>query len=37
MGSGTARTISTGHCHLGTRAEVFDAELHAAQEALTAL
>jgi hypothetical protein len=37
VGNGTARRISAGHCHLGTRAEVFDAELHAAQEALAAL
>jgi hypothetical protein len=37
VGNGTARKISAGHCHLGTRAEVFDAELHTAQKALTAL
>jgi hypothetical protein len=37
VGNGTACRISADHCHLGTRAEVFDAELHAAQEALTAL
>jgi ribonuclease HI len=37
VGNGVARRISAGHCHLGTRAEVFDAELHATQEALTAL
>jgi ribonuclease HI len=37
VGNGVARRISAGHCHLGTRAEVFDAELHAAQEALTTL
>jgi hypothetical protein len=24
-----------GHCHLGNRAEVYDAELHAVQEAVT--
>jgi hypothetical protein len=37
VGNGVAREIWAGHCHLGTRAEVFDAELHAAQEALTTL
>jgi ribonuclease HI len=37
VGNGVARRISAGHCHLGTRAEVFDAELQAAQEALTTL
>jgi ribonuclease HI len=37
VGNGTARRILADHCHLGTRAEVFDAELHAAQEALIAL
>jgi ribonuclease HI len=37
VGNGIARRISAGHCHLGTRAEVFDAELHAAQEALVVL
>jgi ribonuclease HI len=37
VGNGVARRISAGHCHLGTRAEVFDAELHAAQEALNTL
>jgi ribonuclease HI len=39
VGNGTASRLSADHCHLGTRAEVFDAELHAAQEAraLTAL
>jgi ribonuclease HI len=37
VGNGVARRISASHCHLGTRAEVFDAELHAAQEALTTL
>jgi hypothetical protein len=37
VGNGVARRISAGHCHLGTRAEVFDAELHATQEALTTL
>jgi hypothetical protein len=35
--NGVARKIQAGHCHLGTRAEVFDAELHAAQEALDML
>jgi hypothetical protein len=37
VGNGVARRISAGHCHLGTRAEVFDVELHATQEALTTL
>jgi ribonuclease HI len=37
VGNGVARRISAGHCHLGTRAEVFDAGLHAAQEALATL
>jgi hypothetical protein len=34
VGNGTARKIQTGHCHLGSRAEVYDPELHATQEAL---
>jgi ribonuclease HI len=37
VGSRVARKVASGHCHLGTRAEVYDAELHAVQEALTAL
>jgi hypothetical protein len=37
VGNGVARRISASHCHLDTHAEVFDAELHAAQEALTTL
>jgi ribonuclease HI len=37
VGNGIAQRISADHCHLGTRAKVSDAELHAAQEALSAL
>jgi hypothetical protein len=37
VGNGIVRRIPAGHCHLGNRVEVFDAKLHAAQEALTAL
>jgi ribonuclease HI len=37
VGDRVARKIASGHCHLGSRAEVYDAELHAIQEALTAL
>jgi hypothetical protein len=37
VGNCTACRMSADHCHLGTRVEVFDAELHAAQEALTTL
>jgi ribonuclease HI len=29
--------LTEGQCHLGNRAEVFDAELHAVQEAVTTL
>jgi ribonuclease HI len=37
VGDRVARKVTSGRCHLGTRAEVYDAELHAIQEALTAL
>jgi ribonuclease HI len=37
VGDRVARKVASGHCHLGSRAEVYDAELHAVQEALTAL
>jgi hypothetical protein len=37
IGNGTARCITACRYHLGTRAEVFDAELHTAQEALSTL
>jgi ribonuclease HI len=37
VGNRVARTVASGRCHLGSRAEVYDAELHAIQEALTAL
>jgi ribonuclease HI len=37
VGDRVARKVASGHCHLGLQAEVYDAELHAVQEALTAL
>jgi ribonuclease HI len=37
VGDRVARKVASGRCHLGSRAEVYDAELHAIQEALTAL
>jgi ribonuclease HI len=37
VGDRAARRVASGRCHLGSRAEVYDAELHAIQEALTAL
>jgi ribonuclease HI len=37
VGDRVTRKVASGHCHLESRAEVYDAELHAIQEALTAL
>ena len=37
VGNGTQRLISKGRCHLGLKAEVIDAELHAMSEAVSAL
>jgi ribonuclease HI len=37
VGDRVARKVASGRCHLGSRAEVYDAELHAIQETLTAL
>lgn len=37
VGDNVARKLTSGHCHLGTTADVYDVELHAAQEALNHL
>jgi ribonuclease HI len=37
VGNRVVRKVASGRCHLGSHAEVYDAELHAIQEALTAL
>jgi ribonuclease HI len=37
VGDRVARKVASGRCHLRSRAEVYDVELHAIQEALTAL
>lgn len=34
VGDGVARKLASGYCYLGLIAEVYDAELHAAYEAL---